>query len=137
MRRTFRRAGAIGVVISVIGLAGTALATGNSVSVKPPSTVKANTLYSITISGHAKKKERLYLFVDYLSCGANPNIEHFTHGAPGDYWYVKGDFSKVSSGWHSGKTGQDHVCAYLQKKSQPVNGAGGVKATSFKTYLIN
>jgi hypothetical protein len=113
---------------------GTAVASSNSVQVTPPSSVPAKTLYSISLSGHAARKERLYLFVDYHKCGANPQVEHSR--ASGDYWYVNGDFTEVAKGWYARKTGKDHVCAFLQKKSQAVNAAGGVTAHAFKAYQI-
>ncbi len=137
------------VTLVVAGVMATAAwAAGNTVSVKPPSNAKVSPstcssstptgcrVFSISLSGHAKTSARLYMFLDYHACGANPAVE-YDSGDAGYVWGVSGSFHKVSKGWYSDKSGTDHVCAYLQKPSQPENSAGGILAHRFARFTIH
>ena len=130
------RAVALTGAVLVIACVGTALATGNSVHVQTPLTVPHGVQYSITLRGFAVNPERLYLFVDVHTCGANPSVEH--HRANGFVWTVDGHFKEVSKGWfvRRGYVGLDHACGYLQSLSEPANSPFGVLARGFTTYAV-
>src|SRR5437763_6188653 len=98
IRGTLRRAPVLAAGVLAL-FAATALATGNFVTAHAPRHAQANQHYSIKLSGHAKRIERLYMFVDYHRCGATPAAEHAR--ANGDIWTVQGDFAVKSAGWSS------------------------------------
>jgi hypothetical protein len=127
---------ALGGAVLVTGFAGAALASGgNRVHVKVPN-VRSNTLFAITVTGHAATRLQLYLFIDYQPCGPNPGVEKGRSGpygtsAGGRERSVKGNFRDVSKGWHSRGPAVDHACAYLVKGS-----TGAVLAHAFKIYHV-
>lgn len=126
-------------------VATTAWAAGNTISIKTPSDAKTSPTtcgksqigcryFSVGLSGHAITTETLYMFLDRHTCGANPAVEH--RRADAQVWTVHGSYH-VSQKWYSEKGGTAHVCAYLQKASEPENAAGGVLAHKFARFTIH
>lgn len=116
-------------------LAAPAWASGNAIlHIKTPRHATAHQKYSIGVSGHARRTETLYMFIDHRACGANPAVEHAR--ANGVIWVVHGDFHKTSRGW-SGPASSQHVCAYLAKASAPKNSPHGVLAHRFKAFTVH
>jgi hypothetical protein len=137
MKTTVKRLPVLTGAILAFGLAGSAIAGGDSLGLKVPAHAKVQRLYKVTVHGHAATNERLYLFIDVFKCAKNPHAERVAHSAPGYFWYVKGSFSKTTKWrWNSPNPVTDHACAYLQDPSQPLNAAGGVVAHAFKHYRI-
>ncbi len=136
MTAMIRRAAVIGALFAT-GLASTALAATNSIHVKAPAGAKVGQPYSVTLSGHAAKAEKLYMFVDYYRCGSTPAVEYNNHHANGDFWNVKGRFKETSSGWRSPDRAPYHVCAYLFKRSSPRIPANGLIAHKFVTFQVH
>jgi hypothetical protein len=114
----------------------TALAAGNSVQAHPPSHAKVDQHYTVKLTGFAKGTKTLYVFIDYSPCAATPAVEFNSHHAAGVYGRVSGQFSKTS-GWKSHAAGNDHVCTYLVKKSEPLNPTQGIVAHDFVTFKIH
>ncbi len=106
----------------------------SSVIAHPPTNARAKTGYSIRLTGHAAGAETLYAFLDYRGCAATPAIEHTR--ANGYIWAVQGNFSKTANG-NSPRAGQNHVCAYLVKKTAPKNPNAGVLAHDFVPFTIH
>lgn len=125
-----------GAILATV-CAGVALAASNSIHIKTPKRVKRGAAYSIKLSGHAARTERLYMFVDFFHCTKSPAGEHFKNRANGDYWTVNGNFHEVSGGWHSPLAAPYHVCAYLVKASKPLNPSTGVVAHRFATFHVH
>lgn len=126
----------LAAALVVLGFAGAAVARGgNRVHVRVPKHAKLNRYYSISLHGSAAKTERLYLFLDYHGCGANPAVEHAR--ANGDVWIVHGSFNEVAKHWRSSLRGVDHACAYLQRASKPENSRGGIVARASKAYRVH
>jgi hypothetical protein len=119
----------------LLGIAAPAVAGGNSVSVTVPKHVRQNVSYSVTLSGVAAHRERLYLFVDYHSCAATPAVEHSRTN--GDIWMVSGSYHVTSKGWKSSAKGTDHGCGYLQRASSPLNGRSGILARGSVSYRVH
>jgi trypsin len=105
----------------------------NSITITAPSHATAHHAYSIRVTGHANTTERLYVFLDYRGCARTPAGEH--NRANGYLWTVQGAFSKTSQG-KSPQAGQNHVCAYLAKNSEPKNSPNGVLAQAFKSFRV-
>jgi hypothetical protein len=118
--------------------AGTALAAGaNRIRLGAPRDARSGVGYTVSVSGHAAKEERLYLFVDYHACGRNPAIETVHGGVYGVHWIVKrGKFHERLRVTSTG-VGTDHLCAYLQKRSEPLNAPGGILARAHLSYRIH
>lgn len=124
-------------------------AAGNTISVTVPSDAHVSPsscqpasnqtatckTFSVTLKGHATSAERLYMFLDFKACGANPAVEHAR--ANGSVWSVEGSYKEVSKGWVSYKRGTDHVCAYLQKASEVENSPGGILAHKFASFKVH
>jgi hypothetical protein len=127
---------ALTAAILVTAFAGAAIAGGSSVHVNVARHVRKGVAYAITMRGFAAGKERLYLFVDYYSCGSTPAVEHSSHAANGDYWTVHGHFVRISKDWHSSLKAVDHACVYLVRLSAPINSSTGVVAHAFRGYKI-
>jgi hypothetical protein len=114
--------------------AATALAAGNSVHVHAPLHAQAKVSYNLKLHGHAVGTKLLYIFVDYKQCAATPAKEH--ERANGYIWSVSGDYSKTATA-KTPRSGTDHACAYLVKKSEPKNPSSGIVAHDFVTYTIH
>jgi hypothetical protein len=121
--------------ILAIACVGSALASANRAEIKVPKRAKAGVAYAVTIHGHAAALARLYLFIDYHKCGANPAVEH--QRANGVYWTVQGKFSKTSHGWRTPTKGPDHACVYLVNPSAPIDSPLGVLVRSRAKYRIH
>jgi hypothetical protein len=89
------------------------------------------------VKGHAARKERLYLFIDYFKCGATPHVEHAVHAANGDFWTVQGRFVALSPGWRSPRAAPYHACAYLVKPSEPLNPTRGIIKRKFRAFQVH
>lgn len=123
-----------GPILAVAGV-GSALASANHADIKVPKRAKAGVAYAVTIRGHAAASARLYLFIDYHTCGANPAVEH--QRANGVYWTVQGKFSKTSHGWRTPTKGPDHACVYLVNPSEPIDSPLGVLVRARAKYRIH
>ncbi len=128
---------AIAATLLSLGIAGTALAASDSIHVKTPTNAKVGVAYSIAMSGHATKHEKLYMFVDYYKCGATPAVEYASHRANGDFWNVNGNFKETSRGWRSPVKAAYHACVYLVKKSAPRIPSGGILAHKFVSFRVH
>jgi hypothetical protein len=122
---------------AILGTAcvGSALASSNHAHVKVPKHAKAGAAYAVTVRGHTAKIARLYLFIDYHTCGANPAVEH--QRANGVYWTVQGAFTKTSRGWRTPTKGPDHACVYLVNPSAPIDSPLGVLVRARAKYRIH
>jgi hypothetical protein len=134
MRRNLRRplfgVSVLAAAILCMGLAGTALAGASKISrVGVPSHAKVNKEFSITIRGHAAKRERLYLFLDFFKCAGGPAGER-SHHAPSVSGPVHGRFNLISKHWKSGRAGRIHACTYL------VGQGSGVIAHRFASFQV-
>jgi hypothetical protein len=125
----------LAAAILATACAGSALASGNRAHVKVPKHAKAGVAYAVTIGGHTAAIARLYLFIDYHKCGANPAVEH--QRANGVYWTVQGTFTKTSHGWRTPTKGPDHACVYLVKPSAPIDSPLGVLVRARAKYRIH
>ncbi len=139
--RWARRApvGAAAATILALVLTSSALAGGSSVKMRIPR-VTVDKPYKVTITGFAGQSARLYLWLDFAKCAANPAGEYtrLDHTANGLYWKtpVKGRFEKVSR-WETHVRRPDHACVYLQTWSAPLNSAGGLLAQKFISFAIH
>jgi hypothetical protein len=106
---------AVGTVAAVLG-AGSgparAGAPANQILITPPSHVRSQVVYDITVRGYVRRRATAYLFVDYSGCATTLTAEarraqHAFYSYP-----VSGSFAEVS-GWKSSSVGTDHACAYL------------------------
>jgi hypothetical protein len=125
----------LAVAILAVACVGSAQASGNRAHIKVPKHAKAGVAYAVGIQGHAAAIARLYLFIDYHKCGANPAVEH--QRANGVYWTVRGTFAKTSHGWRTPTKGPDHACVYLVKPSAPIDSALGVLVRARAKYRIH
>jgi hypothetical protein len=125
----------LAAAVLAIGCVGSAVASDNHADVKVPKRAKAGVAYAVTIHGHAAAVARLYLFIDYHQCGANPAVEH--QRANGVYWTVKGTFAKTSHGWRTPTKGPDHACVYLVNPSAPIDSPLGVLVRAHAKYRIH
>lgn len=138
MGKALARLGALTVVVAGLAYAGTALASGDRVTVSVPKRVHPNTDYNVTARGFAPGRTRLYVFIDVLKCAPDPNAEHYAHHARDKHVVVRGSFKKVSGWiWSSSHTVHDHVCAYLQAPYWPLYSPHGVLARASRSYYIH
>jgi hypothetical protein len=129
------RAPALTGAVLAIACVGSAVASDYHAEVKVPKRAKAGVAYAVTIDGHAAAVARLYLFIDYHKCGANPAVEH--QRANGVYWMVHGKFTKTSHGWRTPTKGPDRACVYLVDPSAPIDSALGVLVRAHAKYRIH
>jgi hypothetical protein len=129
------RTPALAGAILAIACVGSALASGNRAQIKVPKRAEAGVSYAVTIHGHTAALARLYLFIDYHKCGANPAVEH--QRANGVYWTVQGKFSKTSRGWRTPTKGPDHACVYLVNPSAAIDSPLGVLMRARAKYRIH
>lgn len=127
-------------------------ASGYSVRVKAPGSVKHKQSFQITASGSAKSKAHLVLFLDKNSCSNTYLLEFNKIGAwqRGDPYFqrgglrsgskslwsntykVKGRFTVTVTAHAGTHTGTQHVCAYI-----PAPGSGTTRAHASATYRVS
>ena len=112
-----RWATGLGAMLAVGAVSGaTALAAGNTLNVKAPSSVKLGDHYEITTSGHASGQANYIVgFETTVPCKSNYRAESKFLGYPTTAPLggpVSGDFSKVVK-FHAQTPGNIYWCAYL------------------------
>ena len=115
--------------------AATALATGNSIHIHVPGNPTANQSYTIKLRGHAEGTKDLYIIVDYKGCAPTP-AQEYARAKNGVVWRVQGDYVK-SVPVKTPRSGTDHACAYLVKKSVPRIANRGVVDHRYVTYTVH
>jgi phage-related protein len=143
----------VATVIGVCAPGAVALAaSGYSVKVKAPGSVKHKQSFQITASGSAKSKAHLVLFLDQNSCSKTYLLEFNKIGAwqRGDSYFqrgglrsgskslwsntykVKGHFTVTVTAHAGTHTGTQHVCAYI-----PSPGGSTTFAHASRTYRVS
>jgi hypothetical protein len=132
IRRRWFGVPALAAAILCTVLVGTAFAAGNTLKVGVPSNAHVGKQFSLTIRGHAAKKEGLFLFLDVFRCASTPAAEHARHAPGPNPVAVKGKFDLISKHWVVKKAIKVHACAYLVKLSN-----GAVIVHSFASFRVH